>query len=49
MEVVEARSYLSLFGNPACGDLIGSNRIEKDKVCVLPGLVWGREKGAGVV
>ena len=55
-EVVEAqsgykKSYLWQFRNIACGDSTGINQIEKDKVCIPPGLVWekeGRRRG-GVI
>ena len=45
-DVVEAqssfkRSYLR-FTSAACGDFIGSNGIEKDRVPVPPGLVLGK-------
>ena len=36
------KSYLGWFGNPACGDWTGSNRIEKDRVRVPPEFVWGK-------
>ena len=36
------KSYLSRFRNLACGDLIGTNGIEKDLVDGSPGLVWGK-------
>ena len=42
------KSYLRWFRNPACGDSAGSNRIEKGRVGVPPGLVWGKGRG-GVV
>ena len=40
-EIVERRSdykksYLWRFRNPAFGDSTGSNRIEKDRVCLPP-------------
>ena len=35
--------------NPARGDSIGSNEIEKDKVRVLPRLDWGRGKRGDVI
>ena len=43
-EIVERRSdykksYLWRFRNPARGDSTGSNRIEKDRVRLPPGLV----------
>ena len=34
--------YCWWFGNLACGDLIGTNGIEKDLVHGPPGLVWGK-------
>ena len=42
-EKVEARSNfeksnLQLFRKPACGHSSESNRIEKDRICVPPGL-----------
>ena len=36
------KSYLWWFTNLACGDLIGTNGIEKDMVHGPPGLVWGK-------
>ena len=52
-EVVKAWSdcnkyYLCWFRNIVSGDSAGSNRIEKDRICVTPGLVLG-EWGEGVV
>ena len=52
--VVEARSnyeksYLWWFRNLACGYSIGCNRIEKDRICVPPGLVGGGRRGEGAV
>ena len=46
-EVLEAQSnykqsYLRWFRNVAFGDSTGSNQIEKEHVCVPPGLVWGK-------
>ena len=46
-EVVEARSnykksYLWSFGNPACGDSTGSDRIENDQGCASPRLALGK-------
>lgn len=35
--------------NVTCGDSSGSDRVEKDWVRVLPGLVWGKEKKSMVV
>ena len=36
------KSYLCWCRNVACADSTGSNRIEKDRVGVPPGLVWGK-------
>ena len=36
------KSYLWWFTNLACGDLVGTNGIEKDLVHGPPGLVWGK-------
>ena len=36
------KSYLWLCRNTACVELPGSIRIEKIRVCVPPGLVWGK-------
>ena len=51
-EVVEVRSnnkksWFWRFGNPTCGDLSGSNRIEKDKIVYL--LFQGRGRRDGVI
>ena len=35
------KSYFWWPGNPACGDLTGSNRIGKDQGCISARLVWG--------
>ena len=48
-EVVEAgsdyqKSYLQRFRNTACGDSIGNNHIQKDRVIVPPGIVLGKGK-----
>ena len=53
-EVLETRSnykkcYLWWFRNPACCNLTGSNRIEKDRIGVPPKLSWGEEGGGGIV
>ena len=42
------KSYFWWFGNPACGDSTGSNRIEKDQVRLSPRFVWGK-RGEGLV
>ena len=52
-EVVKAwsnykKSYLWWFTNSTCGDSTASNHIEKDQVCIPPGLVWGKEEKGGV-
>ena len=36
------KSYLRIFRNPPCGDSTESSRVEKDRVGVPPGLVWGK-------
>ena len=33
----------------ACGDLFRTNGIEKDRVHVAVGLVWGKERRTGVI
>ena len=52
-EVVEAlsnckKSYFWWYGNPACVDSTGSNRIEKDQARVSPRPVSGK-RGEGAV
>ena len=42
------KSYFWWYGNPACGDATGSNRIETDWALVPPRPVWGKS-GKGVL
>ena len=49
-EVVQTRSnykksYLWRFRNPACDGLIGSDRIEIERVGVPPEIDWGKRGG----
>ena len=53
-EIVETKSnykksYLWWFSILACGDSTGSDRIEKDRVGVPPGLVWRKGTKDGVI